>query len=557
MKKNKKILEEIARIRLLMEGRADALKWITSKIIGLGSDEVFNLFNKPDDETRKIINNLSNATDDDISKIFSKMDPVRLGEMLFNKGILFSSNSIVSNIDKILKALGEAKTKDQRFEIYKTYADYISEMDLSSFLPPGSLDEKWFSEIMDEAFSEWKSLFLQRIARTIEERQPKIHMELMAKVGKREYLFGAVKVPMEFWYWMDKQWYNVFNKEAGTLRRAFASIITSKATLQKEFVLEMERAIQRINQGKNPRPHIQLASDKLISANFWGNDIESLRKIFINELDEQAKREFRSNNWGEKQIDDYIDQAVKDDPIWEKIWESIGRYYDLVPPTLCRRRGTCVKDWKLWARRWMQMILKLNPLTAAELKKDIINRGFLPTGAIYLANWAIGRFFIAPGLYATAATLKEIGKAAVNPNENLNDMGIKYLDELWLEKYAEYDVEELSLYQLTGLDDVKRLYQKLNETEAPKIDLDPELARIMGNCADQIRIYTVTNAEVLTALTASGRIPITLYWGEQPTGWPDNKKYTIFKDKNGVYKWVGEDNKFYPLEDVVKGANCQ
>ena len=557
MKKNKKILEEITRIRLLMEGRADALQWITSKIIGLGSDEVTNLFSKPDDETRKIINNLSNATDDDIFKIFSKMNPVRLGEMLFNKGILFSSNSIVTNIDKILTALGKATTKDERFKIYKSYADNISEMDLSKFLPPGSLDAKWFLEIMDEAFSEWKSLFLQRLARTIEERQPTLHKELMARVGKRKYLFGAVKVPMEFWYWMDKQWYNVLNKEAGTLRRAFTSIITTKAKLQEEFVLEMERAIQKINQGKNPRPHIQLASDRLISANFWGNDIESLKKIFIRELDEQAKREFRSNNWGEKQIDDYIEQAVTDDQIWEKIWESISRYFDLFPPMLCLKRGTCVKDWKLWARRWMQMILKLNPLTAAELKKDIINRGFLPTGAIYLANWAIGRYVILPSLYATAATLKEIGKAAVNPNENLNDMGIKYLDELWLEKYAEYDVEELSLYQLTGLDDLKRVYQKLNETEPPKVELDPELQRIMGSCANQIRTYYVTDTGTMLALTQAGRIPLTLYWGDIPNGWPNNEKHTIFKDTNGVYKWVGDDNKFYSLEEVAKGANCK
>ena len=45
MKKNKNILEEIARIRLLMEGRAEALQWITSKIISLGDDEVGNLVN--------------------------------------------------------------------------------------------------------------------------------------------------------------------------------------------------------------------------------------------------------------------------------------------------------------------------------------------------------------------------------------------------------------------------------------------------------------------------------------------------------------------------------
>ena len=43
MKKNKNILEEIARIRLLMEGRAEALQWITSKVISLGDDEIRNL----------------------------------------------------------------------------------------------------------------------------------------------------------------------------------------------------------------------------------------------------------------------------------------------------------------------------------------------------------------------------------------------------------------------------------------------------------------------------------------------------------------------------------
>ena len=204
MKKNKNILEEIARIRLLMEGRAEALQWITSKVISLGDDEIRNLFRSADDETRKTINNLATATDDDIIKLFSKMDPVKLGELLFKKGILFSKSTIDNNIDGILTNLKNAGTNEQKLTVYKNYLDSISGLDVSNFVPSGSLDESWFRDIMENAFSEWKVLFLKSIDNTIEERFPDLYKQIVAKFGKREYMFGAIKIPMKLWEWLLK-----------------------------------------------------------------------------------------------------------------------------------------------------------------------------------------------------------------------------------------------------------------------------------------------------------------------------------------------------------------
>ena len=557
MKKNKNILEEIARIRLLMEGRAEALQWITSKIISLGDDEVGNLFRSADNETRRTIDNLANASEDDIIKLFSKMDPVRLGEMLFNKGILFSRSTIDNNINAILTNLNNAKTNEQKLTVYKNYLDSISGLDVSNFVPSGSLDESWFRDIMENAFSEWKVLFLKSIDNTIEERFPDLYKQIVAKFGKREYMFGAIKIPLKLWEWFDNVWFKTLNEDAGTLRRTLSSILTSREKLQEEFVLEMNRAIQAINQGKNPRSYVQLATDKLIAANKTGDNIESLKTVFMGSLDERAKREFRNNNWGESQIDDLLKEAVKNPKYWKDVWQSLSRYGDLIAPLFCRKRGTCVKEWGLWARRWFQMILKINPITAAELKKDIVNKGLLPTGAIYMANWAIGRYVIAPALYASAVTLKESVKAALDPNESLFDQGIKELTDLWWANYSEVASPEFSILELTGIDDLSKMLDDLNKLEAPNVAKDTELENILGDCASQVRKYYVTDSQVVLALIMSGRAPFTLYWGDIPTGWPNNEKHTIFKDNNGVYKWVGDDNKFYSLEEVAKGENCK
>lgn len=556
MKKNKNILEEIARIRLLMEGRAEALQWITSKIISLGDDEVGNLFRSADNETRRTIDNLANASEDDIIKLFSKMDPVRLGEMLFNKGILFSRSTIDNNINAILTNLNNAKTNEQKLTVYKNYLDSISGLDVSNFVPSGSLDESWFRDIMENAFSEWKVLFLKSIDNTIEERFPDLYKQIVAKFGKREYMFGAIKIPLKLWEWFDNVWFKILNEDAGTLRRTLSSILTSRQKLQEEFVVEMNRAIQAINQGNNPRSYVQLATDKLIAANKTGDNIESLKTVFMDSLNERAKREFRNNKWGEGQIDDLLKEAVKNPKYYKDAWEPLSRYGDLIAPLFCRKRGTCVKEWGLWARRWFQMILKINPITAAELKKDIVNKGLLPTGVIYMANWAIGRFIIAPALYATAVTLKEAGKSALDPNESLFDQGIKELDDLWLENYSEIASPEFSILELTGIDDLNKMYDEINKLEAPNVGMDAELANILGDCESQVRKYYVADYMIVPNMLTNTQVPFTYYWGEPPVGYPENKKYTIFKDNNGVYKWVGPDDKFYPLEEVVKGANC-
>lgn len=552
MKKNKKILEEIARIRLLMEGRGEVITWVTQQLSRINPDDVKSMLKSTGDEVsnaRRISDDLAAASGDEIILLFKNLDPVKLGRQLFMDGTLITRGGIDQSINRAITTIEGRSNIDEQVATYEEYIKGFNNFQLENIVPPSTLDEDWFKNIMDEAFEEWKIRFIQTFQSRLKQEAPDIFSQINEKIVAK----SAQKL-LAF----DRIWYRFFNEDAGTIRRVFAKSLKSQATLMDEYVKFMQTASILISKGQNADAYIKKATDSLIASNkLFGSNMKELTAMFMRNLNAEERRIFRENDWGEQQIIKILSEKKEEYKILELLVGSLKRGVLRLLPPISKLKNVGSDSWGLWIRSWVQYIIKLNPITAKDFKKQLVTQGYGTTVAQYIANFLISKLIILPVMVAATSSVVIMAKAAMDPNTNLYDMGYESLGDLLETELYKYKSEQESLkgfeklWNLTAIDEVGDLIKEILTFKAPNVPIPDDLAGIMKNCAKEVRQY-YADAQIIPSLVLAGRPCVTFYWGNIPTGWPENENYTIFKNSRNEWTYCDSNGKYHLLSAVVE-----
>jgi len=552
MKKNKNILEEIARIRLIMEGRGEVITWVTQQLSRINPDDVKSMLKSTGDEVsnaRRISDDLAAASGDEIILLFKNLDPVKLGRQLFLDGTLITRGGIDQSINRAITTIEGRSNLDEQVATYEEYIKGFNNFQLEKIVPPSTLDEDWFKNIMDEAFEEWKIRFIQTFQSRLKQEAPDIFSQINEKIVAK----SAQKL-LAF----DRIWYRFFNEDAGTIRRVFAKSLKSQATLMDEYVKFMQTASILISKGQNADAYIKKATDSLIASNkLFGSNMKELTAMFMRNLNAEERRIFRENDWGEQQIIKILSEKKEEYKILELLVGSLKRGVLRLLPPISKLKNVGSDSWGLWIRSWVQYIIKLNPITAKDFKKQLVTQGYGTTVAQYIANFLISKLIILPVMVAATSSVVIMAKAAMDPNTNLYDMGYESLGDLLETELYKYKSEQESLkgfeklWNLTAIDEVGDLIKEILTFKAPNVQIPDDLAGIMKNCAKEVRQY-YADPQIISSLVVAGRPYVTFYWGNIPTGWPEIENYTIFKNSKDEWTYCDYNGKYHLLSAVVE-----
>jgi hypothetical protein len=363
-------------------------------------------------------------------------------------------------------------------------------------------------------------------------------------------------------------WFDFFNEDAATVRRSLSRINAKyySEKTQKEFVDLMRDALALTSKGQSAENTIRKATDIIISSKKGATqDMGALIDLYTSRLSRAEKRLFDSSPYGRKEIEDALNIALENTrtgnpKLWRRLVDAPKSTFKLFPPL---RKGSTKSDWNLWMRSWVQYIIKLNPITAAQLKQNLIKSGTQPVVATYLANWIIGKFFIAPSLMALALSIKQVFKFGIDPNRNAYDEGYQSFADIFLEEFFNYAVwdEDRSfilnvLSYFTAIPSVVDVIRRILTFEAPKVPLPDDLESILGDCSNEIRQYTIDDRNEIIARTAQGQPTKCYYWGDLDNiKWPEDDNNVITKNNKGIWV-ISLDNKYFPVSEVVKSSPC-
>lgn len=365
-----------------------------------------------------------------------------------------------------------------------------------------------------------------------------------------------------------RRWFSIFNEDAATVRRSLAKINANHYSekTQKEFVNLMRDALSLTSKGNSADNTIRKATDIIIAAKKGATqDMDALIDLFTSGLSRAEKRLFDSNPYGRKEIEDSLNKALENTrtgnpKLWKTLVDAPKSTLKLFPPIW---KGSTKSDWGLWMRSWVQYIIKLNPITAAQLKQNLIKSGTQPVVATYLANWIIGKFFIAPSLMALALSIKQVITFGIDPNRNAYDEGYQSFADIFLEEFYNYAVWDEDrtfisnvLSYFTAVPSVVDVIKRIFTFEAPKVPLPDDLQSVLGNCSNEVREYIINDHDELVARATQGQPIKCYYWGDLDNiKWPADDNNVITKNNKDIWV-ISLDNEYFPLSEVVKSSPC-
>jgi DNA-binding MarR family transcriptional regulator len=453
------------------------------------------------------------------------------------KGFI-TEGSLNNTFERVSKELKDSK------DPVDFYRQWMLSIESSSKKGFGVYEEEISNQELKSIYSEIAQIIIDKSKVYLQKESP----EIWKKIKNVDTIQTSL---------LEKIFKGFKNEDIQAFRRIVVNALKSNERLQKNFDQHLEEIKRLTAKGEDARIPTKKAFANLVGQMKGFNDSYfQMKKNILKKLSPEDRRLFNEKSDEFLKNLETIPDNVKLEG-WDAAGENIRRWARLFP---------FGKHWKESLRRWGNLILRGSPSLFSETRATLVQKGFVPTVASYLAGVAIWNYVTLPLILSTFKNLYV--RFWKEPLEGWNDPEYvsKYQNEgfwttVWEEamslSFGDVKTEQIGWgIPITHVDEViKRLVIK--PTQSKSMFLPNELShwdgQIFSHLPETENIDNVQQIQIRKNLR-EGLNGYYLYFGTD-----HNAKV---QKKDGVWKvyytpynmWVPLDN--YCLHEDFKDIEC-